>query len=122
MSHDIAWEDQRTSLAVLDTGSLSAAARQLGIAIAQCPIAQADPCLVQVLPEVVLPALTTWIVTHEDLRDVPRIRATFNHLVTAFERYLTTPPREAAAEDRTDQPVMAGASALQADCSVAASG
>ncbi|MCW2037583.1 LysR family transcriptional regulator [Xanthomonas campestris] len=101
---------------------LALARAGLGIAIAQCPIAQADPCLVQVLPEVALPALTTWIVTHEDLRDVPRIRATFNHLVTSFERYLATPPREAVAEDRTDQPVMAGASALQADCSVAASG
>ncbi|WP_407468757.1 hypothetical protein ABFU38_18825 [Xanthomonas campestris pv. raphani] len=31
--------------------------------------------------------------THEDLRDVPRIRATFNHLVTAFERYLAVPPQ-----------------------------
>ncbi|MCC8684247.1 helix-turn-helix domain-containing protein [Xanthomonas campestris] len=51
MSHDIAWEDQRTSLAVLDTGSLSAAARQLGVTqptvrarIASLEAALAPPC------------------------------------------------------------------------------
>jgi DNA-binding transcriptional LysR family regulator len=59
----------------------------LGIAVVQRPIGRADPLLRPVLPELEIAALDTWIVTHEDLRDVPRVRAVFDNLVTAFTRY-----------------------------------
>lgn len=59
----------------------------LGIAVVQRPVGLADPGLVSVLPDLVVASLETWIVTHGDLRQVPRIRATFDHLVEAFRGF-----------------------------------
>lgn len=36
------------------------------------------------LPGFAIAMLDTWIVTHEDLKHVPRVRAVFDALVTAF--------------------------------------
>lgn len=66
---------------------LAAARAGLGIAVAQRPIGLRDPVLRPVLPDLAMPSLDTWIVTHEDLRDVPRVQAVFNHLVRTFEAY-----------------------------------
>jgi DNA-binding transcriptional LysR family regulator len=59
----------------------------LGIAIAQLPTAARYPELERVLPDIELPQLPTWIVTHENLRRLPRVAALFDHLVEAFEAY-----------------------------------
>jgi DNA-binding transcriptional LysR family regulator len=59
----------------------------LGVAVVQRPIGCADPRLLPVLPALNVAALDTWIVTHENLRNVPRVRAVFDHLVEAFARY-----------------------------------
>ncbi|MBU1378531.1 MAG: LysR family transcriptional regulator [Alphaproteobacteria bacterium] len=59
----------------------------LGLAVVQRPIGAADPQLRAVLPELVVGRLDTWIVTHGDLRQVPRVRAVFDHLAEAFTRY-----------------------------------
>ena len=67
---------------------LAAARAGLGIAPVQTPLGRADPALVRVLPSIVLTALETWIVMHEDLRTVPRVRTAFDHLVAGFTRYL----------------------------------
>lgn len=66
---------------------LAAARAGLGIAVAQRPIGLRDSRLRPVLPELPIPSLDTWIVTHQDLRNLPRIRAVFDHLVTAFAVY-----------------------------------
>jgi DNA-binding transcriptional LysR family regulator len=73
---------------------------RLGIGVMQCAIGHADHELIEVLPNATIGALETWIVTHEDLRDTPRVRAVFDHLVEEFEAYggicpdpLTTIPR-----------------------------
>lgn len=58
-----------------------------GIAAIHCAKGRADPELVQVLPSLPFPPIDTWIVMHEDLRDVPRVRAVFDHLVEAFSEY-----------------------------------
>jgi DNA-binding transcriptional LysR family regulator len=42
---------------------------------------------VSCLESVALPELPVWIVMHEDLRQTPRIRAVFDHLVEAFGAY-----------------------------------
>lgn len=63
---------------------LAAARAGLGIAVVQRPVAERDPMLRAVLPEFTVAVLDTWIVTHEDLRGLPRIRAVFDHLVEAF--------------------------------------
>lgn len=60
----------------------------LGIGVVHRPVGHADPLLRPVLPQVTVAMLDTWIVTHEDLRDVPRVRAVFDHLVTEFSRYI----------------------------------
>ena len=66
---------------------LAAARAGLGIAIAQTAIAALDRDLVRVLPDIDLPQLDTWIVTHENLRRLPRIAAVFDHLVAEFDAY-----------------------------------
>ena len=66
---------------------LALARAGFGIAIAQCAAASADTNLQAVLPELIIPALDTWIVMHEDLRRVPRVRTVFDHLVTCFTCY-----------------------------------
>lgn len=67
---------------------LALARAGLGIAVIQQPIGRADPLLQPVLPEVEVGVLDTWVVTHEDLRQTPRIRAVFDHLVRSFARYV----------------------------------
>jgi DNA-binding transcriptional LysR family regulator len=66
---------------------LAAIRAGLGIGICQVPLARRAPVLVAVLPELRLPALEAWIVMHEDLRRVRRVRAAFDHLAAAFARY-----------------------------------
>jgi DNA-binding transcriptional LysR family regulator len=66
---------------------LAAARAGLGIAIVQRPLGLGDPRLRPVLPELTVMTLQTWIVMHEDLRDLPRVRAVFDHLVDAFGAY-----------------------------------
>jgi DNA-binding transcriptional LysR family regulator len=63
---------------------IAAARAGLGIAIAQVPAGEADPRLVRLLPEFEVARLDTWIVTHENLSRVPRIRAVFDGFVEAF--------------------------------------
>ena len=59
----------------------------VGIAVVQLPVGRADPMLRRVLPELEIAALETWVVTHEDLRNVPKVRALFDHLTISFGRY-----------------------------------
>lgn len=67
--------------------ALGAARAGLGIAAIHRPLADADPCLRPVLPQLDLATLETWIVTHENLRKLARIDAVFDHLVQAFTAY-----------------------------------
>jgi DNA-binding transcriptional LysR family regulator len=66
---------------------LAAARAGLGIALIQRPIGLADPRLCPVLPDLSVAKLDTWIVMHENLRELPRVRAVFDHLADAFSRY-----------------------------------
>jgi DNA-binding transcriptional LysR family regulator len=67
---------------------LAAARAGLGIAVVQRRIGLADPRLHPVLPELAIGRLDTWIVTHENLRELPRVRAVFDHLVEAFQHFV----------------------------------
>lgn len=64
--------------------ALAAARAGVGIALAQIPVAAADPRLVHVLPDFAPLSLPTWIVTHENLVSIPRVRAVFDALAAAF--------------------------------------
>ncbi|WP_411997121.1 substrate binding domain-containing protein [Aaestuariibius violaceus] len=57
----------------------------LGIAAVQVPVAEQDPALVRILPDLQINVLETWVVTHEDLRHVPRVRAVTDHLAEMFK-------------------------------------
>jgi len=66
---------------------LAAARAGLGIALVQRPVGLADPLLQPVLADLALGHLDTWIVTHESLRELPRVRAVFNVLAEAFRSF-----------------------------------
>lgn len=66
-----------------DVAQLAAVRAGVGVGVCQAPIA--GP-LVRVLPSVAL-HLDAWVVTHEDLRAVARVRAVFEHLVKEMRAY-----------------------------------
>jgi DNA-binding transcriptional LysR family regulator len=66
---------------------LAAARAGLGIAVIHLAIGLRDDRLRRVLPDLEMPPLRTWIVTHESLRAAPRVRSVFDHLVVEFEAY-----------------------------------
>ena len=72
-----------------DLAQLAAVRASVGIGVCQIPIAARDPDLVAILPEWRVP-LELWIAVHEDLRTVPRIRATFDALATGLAEYLAS--------------------------------
>jgi DNA-binding transcriptional LysR family regulator len=63
---------------------VAAARAGVGIAVAQVPVGERDPNLVRILPDLDVAVLETWIVTHENLARVPRVRAVFDSLVESF--------------------------------------
>ncbi|NIJ38335.1 DNA-binding transcriptional LysR family regulator [Sphingopyxis panaciterrae] len=67
--------------------ALAAARAGLGIAVVQQPIGDADDMLRRVLPGHDVAMLDTWIVTHENLRHVGRVRAVFDHLAAEFAAF-----------------------------------
>lgn len=69
-----------------DHAQLAAIRAGLGIGICQVPIGTRDG-LVRLLPDFQFD-LETWVVCHEDLRDLARIRTVFDALVTGLQAYL----------------------------------
>ena len=63
---------------------LAVARAGVGIAVAQVPVGARDPGLVRILPDIEIASLDTWIVAHENLARVPRVRAVFDSLVESF--------------------------------------
>lgn len=60
-----------------------------GIGACQAPIARRDDALVRVLPKQFSLPLETWVTMHQDLRDSPRCRVTFDALVKGLQRHVT---------------------------------
>jgi DNA-binding transcriptional LysR family regulator len=71
-----------------DLAQLAAIRAGIGIGICQVPLAGRDPALVRVMPEAFDLNLDTWVVMHEDMRGVARIRACFDHLAEGLIDYL----------------------------------
>jgi DNA-binding transcriptional LysR family regulator len=69
-----------------DLAQLAAVRAGFGIGVCQVPIARRDG-LVRVLPELAFP-LEVWVVTHEDLREVRRVRLLFDALVAGLSDHL----------------------------------
>ncbi|MBX3576403.1 MAG: LysR family transcriptional regulator [Rhizobiaceae bacterium] len=68
-------------------GQLAALRAGVGIGVCQLPLARRAPALVRLLENEFEHHLPAWVVMHEDLARVPRIRATFDHLVAQLTRY-----------------------------------
>jgi len=60
-----------------------------GIGACQVPIAHRDDALVRILPKQFSLPLETWVTMHQDLRDSPRCRVTFDALVKGLQRHVT---------------------------------
>jgi DNA-binding transcriptional LysR family regulator len=60
----------------------------LGIAVTHRQIGRAEERLRPVLPNLKIDTLETWIVMHEDLRHVPKVRTVFDHLVAELSAYI----------------------------------
>ncbi len=65
-------------------GQFQATLAGIGLGVHECISADADPHLKRVLPEDVNHPLEVWLVTHEDMRRSPRVRAVFDYLETCF--------------------------------------
>ena len=59
-----------------------------GIGGCQVQLAKRDPRLRRVLPQAFALKLDTWVTMHEDLRNSPRCRVTFDALVQGLQRYV----------------------------------
>jgi DNA-binding transcriptional LysR family regulator len=59
-----------------------------GIGVCQTAIARRDQAIVRVLPRQVSLSLETWITMHEDLRNSPRCRVTFEALVEGLQHHV----------------------------------
>ena len=78
-----------------DAAQLAALRAGLGIGVAQVPLAQRDPRLRRVVPKLRF-ELETWVVMHEDLRAVPRVRRVFDHLVERLAAATSSEPHARA--------------------------
>jgi DNA-binding transcriptional LysR family regulator len=59
-----------------------------GIGVCQAAIARRDDSIVRLFPRQFSLQLETWITMHEDLRNSPRCRVTFDALVAGLQRYI----------------------------------
>jgi DNA-binding transcriptional LysR family regulator len=89
---------------------LAAARAGLGIAVVQRPVGRADPVLRPVLPEYIVAELPIWLVTHEDLRSTPRVRAVFDQLAIEFTRFVAYGQGQTAAIEDLSSESRQGAS------------
>ncbi len=72
-----------------DLGQLALIRSGAGIGACQVPIARRDDALVRILPKQFSLPLETWVTMHQDLRDSPRCRVTFDALVKGLQRHVT---------------------------------
>ncbi|MOA07325.1 transcriptional regulator [compost metagenome] len=59
-----------------------------GIGACQVALARRDPQLLRVLPGLVAPGLETWLTMHEDLRNSPRCKVTFDALLQGLQLHV----------------------------------
>ena len=74
-----------------DLAQLAAVRAGLGIGVCQLAVARKTPALRRVLPSLAF-ALEVWVVMHEDLANVRRVRAVFDHLKTALKAHVSATP------------------------------
>jgi len=100
---------------VMKTDSHSAqiaAIRQgVGIGVIQTTLGDEDPGLIRLLPDAPIEALSVWVVTHESLLKMRRIRVAFDHFVREFQNFkrrLKMPPAPSVLIDNEAKQEMDG--------------
>jgi DNA-binding transcriptional LysR family regulator len=73
-----------------DAAQLAALKAGLGIGLVQSAIAKLDPDLIPVLPEQVSLKLECWLAVHEDQKNQPAIRVTFNALADGLAKWVAS--------------------------------
>ena len=71
-----------------DVAQMAAIRAGLGIGVMQRAIAARHPDLVPVLADLLVFPLEVWLVVHEDQKDVPHVRATFDALAAGLSRHV----------------------------------
>lgn len=61
-----------------------------GIGVCQVPIARRDPALARLLSRQFSLKMECWITMHEDLRNSPRCRVTFDALIAGLQQFIAT--------------------------------
>ena len=86
-----------------DLAQLAAIRAGFGIGFCQVGLARRDPRLKRVLARRLSVRLDTWVAMHQDLRDSPHCRATFDALATGLQAYIATAGEQSApaAQERT---------------------
>jgi DNA-binding transcriptional LysR family regulator len=69
-----------------DLGQLAALRAGFGIGACQFGIARREPALVPVLTDQMVFDMEVWVVMHENLKKVKRMRLMFDHLVVSLSR------------------------------------
>jgi len=70
-----------------DLGQLAAIRAGIGIGVCHVGLAARDPALVHLLPDVFKMSFETWVVAHEDLQHVQRVRLTMDALIKGLTTY-----------------------------------
>lgn len=83
-----------------DLVHLAAIRAGLGVGICQVRLAQRDPALVRILPELLTIPLETWLAMHENLRDNSACMATFAALAEGLSAYIDGPAGENPAGEK----------------------
>jgi DNA-binding transcriptional LysR family regulator len=71
-----------------DVAQMALIRASCGIGICQVPLAARDPQLVHLLPDDLSLGLETWLTMHEDLRNTPRCKVTFDALLQGLQAYM----------------------------------
>jgi DNA-binding transcriptional LysR family regulator len=75
-----------------DVGQLALIRAGCGIGICQVPLAARNPQLVHLLANDLALGLDTWLTMHEDLRNTPRCKVTFDALLVGLQSYMAPQP------------------------------
>lgn len=81
-----------------DVAQLNAIRAGLGIGICQVGLAKRDERLVRILPKRFSMQLDTWLAMHEDLRESPRCKVTFQALAKGLSDYIGKSKSQPAEE------------------------
>ena len=96
-------EDQVAMHHASSTGLLSGVRSGFGIAVLPCIVADGEPDLIRCLPPLADHERSFWLLTHERVRNTPRVRTVIDFLYERLKRHaasLSARPQEANLERR----------------------